>query len=60
MDFNMNEYNCTYMFQSLGAAPKWCAFLDSLTEELEENPLPTGEWYIFSFHSYSQSHICKE
>ncbi len=43
MDFNMNEYNCTYMFQSLGAAPKWCAFLDSLTEELEENPLPTGE-----------------
>lgn len=24
-------------FQSLGPAPKWCGFLDNLTEELEEN-----------------------
>ena len=22
----------------LGPAPKWCSFLDSLTEEMEENP----------------------
>lgn len=30
-----------FCFQSLGPAPKWCSFLDSLTEELEENPEPT-------------------
>jgi len=30
--------------QALGPAPKWCSFLDSLTEELEENPTPTGMW----------------
>ena len=28
----------TYYIPALGAAPKWCSFLDSLTEELEENP----------------------
>ena len=28
--------------QALGPAPRWCSFLDSLTEELEENPVPTG------------------
>lgn len=27
--------------QSLGHAPRWCSFLDSLTEELEEDPEPT-------------------
>ncbi len=27
----------TYYIPALGAAPRWCAFLDSLTEELEEN-----------------------
>ncbi|CAH1775195.1 unnamed protein product [Owenia fusiformis] len=31
----------TYYIPSLGPAPKWCHFLDSLTEELEENPTPT-------------------
>jgi hypothetical protein len=30
-------------FQTLGPAPKWCAFLDSLTEELEESATPMGE-----------------
>lgn len=25
----------------MGVAPKWCAFLDNLTEELEEDPEPT-------------------
>lgn len=25
----------------MGAAPKWCSFLDNLTEELEEDPEPT-------------------
>ena len=28
----------TYYIPALGSAPKWCSFLDSLTEELEENP----------------------
>ncbi len=27
--------------QAIGPAPKWCSFLDNLTEELEENPEPT-------------------
>ena len=26
---------------SLGPAPKWCSFLEGLTEELEENASPT-------------------
>jgi len=29
-----------YYIPSLGLAPKWCHFLDNLTEELEENPNP--------------------
>ncbi|KAJ1549237.1 hypothetical protein HK405_007305, partial [Cladochytrium tenue] len=28
----------TYYIPELGPAPSWCAFLDNLTEELEENP----------------------
>lgn len=28
-------------FQALGPAPRWCSFLDNLTEELEENPEST-------------------
>ncbi|XP_074650381.1 nucleolar protein 10-like [Tubulanus polymorphus] len=30
-----------YFVPALGPAPKWCAFLDNLTEELEESNLPT-------------------
>ena len=30
------------LFQSLGTAPKWCAFLDTLTEELEESEHQSG------------------
>lgn len=30
-----------FFVPSLGIAPKWCAFLDSITEELEENPTTT-------------------
>jgi len=26
----------------MGPAPKWCSFLDNLTEELEANPTSTG------------------
>ena len=28
----------SYYIPTLGNAPKWCPFLDNLTEELEENP----------------------
>lgn len=28
----------TYYIPNLGPAPKWCSFLDSITEELEEKP----------------------
>jgi ribosome biogenesis protein ENP2 len=28
----------SYYIPSLGPAPKWCPFLDNLTEEMEENP----------------------
>jgi ribosome biogenesis protein ENP2 len=31
----------TYYIPSLGPAPKWCSFLDSLTEELEEKHMDT-------------------
>ncbi|KAI8922448.1 WD40-repeat-containing domain protein [Powellomyces hirtus] len=31
----------TYYVPQLGPAPKWCAYLDNLTEELEENPTQT-------------------
>ncbi|CAF4615180.1 unnamed protein product, partial [Rotaria magnacalcarata] len=27
---------------TLGNAPKWCTFLDNITEELEEKPADTG------------------
>ncbi|CAG8504862.1 5590_t:CDS:10 [Paraglomus occultum] len=30
-----------YYVPSLGPAPRWCSFLDNLTEELEENTTPT-------------------
>ncbi|KAJ3088416.1 Nucleolar protein 10, partial [Quaeritorhiza haematococci] len=30
-----------YYIPSLGPAPRWCPFLDNLTEELEENPMQT-------------------
>jgi len=36
-------YYMSSLLQSLGPAPKWSSFLDSLTEELEENPIPTGK-----------------
>ncbi len=29
----------------MGPAPKWCSFLDNLTEELESNPTSTGKFY---------------
>lgn len=32
---------CVAVFQALGPAPRWCSFLDNLTEELEENPEST-------------------
>jgi ribosome biogenesis protein ENP2 len=31
----------SYYIPKLGTAPKWCSFLDNLTEELEENPNTT-------------------
>lgn len=44
-----NRVTCTvsvvqdfpYPFQTMGPAPKWCGFLDSLTEELEESTVET-------------------
>lgn len=30
-----------YYIPVLGPAPRWCSFLDNLTEELEENPEST-------------------
>ncbi|CAF5226982.1 unnamed protein product, partial [Rotaria magnacalcarata] len=31
-----------YYIPTLGNAPKWCTFLDNITEELEEKPADTG------------------
>jgi len=30
-----------YFIPSLGPAPRWCSFLENLTEELEETSNPT-------------------
>nr|CAD7444433.1 unnamed protein product [Timema bartmani] len=38
---NENTKILTYYIPSLGPAPKWCSFLDSLTEELEESTMET-------------------
>lgn len=32
----------TYYVPSVGPAPKWCSFLDNITEELEESEQPDG------------------
>ena len=40
----------SYFIPSLGVAPRWCAFLDGLTEELEDAPVSTASYfedYIF-------------
>lgn len=34
-----------YFVPSLGPAPKWCSYLESITEELEEVDQPTGKSY---------------
>ena len=46
-----------FTFQAIGPAPKWCSFLENLTEELEETDNPTGSiiknrfFYIKNFES---------
>lgn len=37
----------TYYIPSLGPSPKWCSFLDNITEELEESETPAGMWRIY-------------
>uniref|UniRef100_A0A4W4F3W4 Nucleolar protein 10 n=1 Tax=Electrophorus electricus TaxID=8005 RepID=A0A4W4F3W4_ELEEL len=43
MIFTANEdpKMSTFYIPALGPAPRWCSFLDNLTEELEENPEST-------------------
>ena len=36
-----------FSLQALGTAPKWCSFLDNLTEELEENTAAMGKRWFF-------------
>ncbi|KAL4235680.1 Nucleolar protein 10 [Mactra antiquata] len=38
---NEGQKVLTYYIPSLGTAPKWCSFLDNLTEELEESSTAT-------------------
>lgn len=38
---NEDKKLLTYFIPSIGPAPKWCSFLDSITEELEESPQET-------------------
>ena len=40
----------------MGNAPKWCTFLDNITEELEEKPADTG-LSCYSFENHSHRHI---
>uniref|UniRef100_A0A915I7K5 NUC153 domain-containing protein n=1 Tax=Romanomermis culicivorax TaxID=13658 RepID=A0A915I7K5_ROMCU len=37
---NENQKVLTYYIPSIGPAPRWCAFLDNITEELEETEQP--------------------
>ena len=37
----------SFFIPALGPAPKWCSFLDSLTEELEEQAADVYEDYKF-------------
>lgn len=37
----------SFFIPSLGTAPKWCSFLDNLTEELEEQTTGVYEDYKF-------------
>ena len=39
----------SFFIPSLGTAPKWCSFLDNLTEELEEQT--TGVYVDYKFVS---------
>ncbi|KAH8070406.1 hypothetical protein JL721_5176 [Aureococcus anophagefferens] len=41
----------SYYVPALGRAPKWCAFLDSLTEELEETDRATHDDFRFASRS---------
>ena len=45
------------LLQSLGPAPKWCAFLDNLTEELEEDQQPTGNPVTSHWNSVVYSNL---
>lgn len=38
-----------YYIPSLGPAPKWCAYLETITEELEETEQPAGEYISHTF-----------
>lgn len=38
---NEDKKMLTYYIPNLGPAPRWCSFLDSLTEELEEGETAT-------------------
>ncbi len=40
-------HTMAYYIPSLGKAPRWCAFLDSVTEEMEERKVERGEDEIF-------------
>ena len=31
----------SYFYANLGPAPRWCAFLDNITEEIEESSVST-------------------
>lgn len=42
----------TYFIPQLGPAPRWCSFLDSLTEELEENSSGGGEQHNVIYDDY--------
>ena len=49
---NENQRCGAYYVPSLGPAPRWCSFLDALTDELEETKSrQTGEWTNFKFVS---------
>ena len=44
-----------YFVPAFGPAPKWCAYLETITEELEESEQPAGQHNVVSFPLRSSS-----
>lgn len=42
-----------YFVPAIGTAPKWCSYLDTVTEELEETEQPAGIHAIITLYNHT-------